>query len=168
MLAHVCYIIGFNQDSLPQSYWGLAFLVIILAVDIRLFPRYIASPESLKLAAPIGIYSLTISIMVLSAMLCLLRPQWSLSGAIAAILGAWLFFVSDNLLAYNRFVKPTPHSEFLVMSTYHLGQIAIIAGVILIRVFGIGSGGTRDWQLPPIDQAIPPIDQPHNPGRWWD
>ncbi len=130
-LAQLSYVIGFNQEALPEPLWILFCLAVILLVDSRLFPRYFNSPECQKMKLPVAVYSLVISLMVLSAMLCLMRPKWSLAGSGLATAGAWLFFISDNVLANNRFCKPIRHGGLLVMSTYHLGQIAIIGGVIL-------------------------------------
>jgi uncharacterized membrane protein YhhN len=42
--------------------------------------------------------------------------------------GAVLFFVSDSLLAWNRFVTPLPRGSLLVIVAYHVGQMALIAG----------------------------------------
>jgi uncharacterized membrane protein YhhN len=43
-----------------------------------------------------------------------------------AILGAVLFYASDGILGWNRFVQPLPHGRLAVMTTYHLGQIGLV------------------------------------------
>lgn len=45
--------------------------------------------------------------------------------------GGMLFFLSDTMLAYDRFVKPIPNGRLWVRITYHLGQILIISGAAL-------------------------------------
>ena len=44
----------------------------------------------------------------------------------AAIVGALLFYASDGILGWNRFVQPLPHGRLAVMTTYHLGQIGLV------------------------------------------
>jgi alkenylglycerophosphocholine/alkenylglycerophosphoethanolamine hydrolase len=43
-------------------------------------------------------------------------------------LGAASFFISDSILAWNKFVTPLSRASFKVMVTYHLGQILIALG----------------------------------------
>jgi uncharacterized membrane protein YhhN len=135
LLAHIFYIAGFNQGALSLN--PLALVVAVLAVGAfgfvfsRLRAGLVGSPAGRRMLLPVAIYSITISLMVVSAWLCLFRPAWPLNAALAAGVGALLFFCSDSVLAYNRFVRETPHHDLLVMSAYHLGQIAIIAGVVL-------------------------------------
>jgi len=141
LLAHVLYIVGFNQAPLVlQAPQALAVLALAAGAFGFVFGRlwsglaHIAGGRRMLL--PVIFYSVTISLMVVSAWLCLFRPAWPLNAALAAGLGALLFFCSDSLLAYNRFVKQTAHHDLLVMSAYHLGQIGIIAGVILAAANG--------------------------------
>jgi uncharacterized membrane protein YhhN len=84
-----------------------------------------------NMVGPIGVYVIALCLMVCSALLCLLRPEWVESAAWAVSVGAILFLVSDSLIAYNTFVAPTPHSDLVTMVTYHLAQFGIILGLIL-------------------------------------
>jgi uncharacterized membrane protein YhhN len=59
------------------------------------------------------------------------RPGWSVFAALSVSLGAVLFYSSDSILAWNRFVTPISHGRFKTMITYHLGQFGIILGAIL-------------------------------------
>jgi uncharacterized membrane protein YhhN len=83
-----------------------------------------------KLRAPVAVYSAIISLMVVSALATLARPYWLGRPAALASIGAVLFFVSDGLLAWHRFVAPVRYGKLLVIVSYHLGQMAIIAGVV--------------------------------------
>jgi uncharacterized membrane protein YhhN len=47
---------------------------------------------------------------------------------VLACLGAASFFMSDTLLAWNKFVTPISKGSLKVMVTYHLGQILIALG----------------------------------------
>jgi len=59
------------------------------------------------------------------------RPDWSSIAALFASLGAILFYASDSMLAWDRFVNPLSHARLKVMTTYHLGQIGILLGAML-------------------------------------
>ena len=43
-----------------------------------------------------------------------------------AIAGAVLFYASDGILGWNKFVQPVPHGRVAIMTTYHLGQIGLV------------------------------------------
>ena len=43
--------------------------------------------------------------------------------------GAVVFIASDGTLAFNRFVKPFPAAQAVVMSTYVLAQVLIAASI---------------------------------------
>jgi uncharacterized membrane protein YhhN len=59
------------------------------------------------------------------------RSGWQVQAALAVSLGAVLFFISDSILAWDRFVNPLSNARLKNMVTYHLGQIGIILGAIL-------------------------------------
>ena len=39
--------------------------------------------------------------------------------------GAFVFIISDSVLAINKFVVPVPHAADLIMTTYYSGQLLI-------------------------------------------
>lgn len=80
---------------------------------------------------PILVYSIMISLMVLSAMLKLTDVNWKAGAALLVSAGAFLFYISDIILAWNKFVAPLPHGRISNIAAYHLGQIALIAGVVM-------------------------------------
>ena len=49
---------------------------------------------------------------------------------VAPVVGA-LFFPSDSIRATKRFVRSRPYDEVAVIVTDHLGQLAIIWGVLM-------------------------------------
>jgi uncharacterized membrane protein YhhN len=79
---------------------------------------------------PIIIYGTVISLMLLSAMLKLTDITWNATAAALVSVGAFLFYISDIILAWNKFVSPIQHGRIYNIGAYHLGQIALIAGVI--------------------------------------
>jgi hypothetical protein len=56
--------------------------------------------------------------------------SWNASAAALVSLGAFFFYISDIILAWNKFVAPIQHGRIYNIGAYHLGQIALIAGVI--------------------------------------
>ena len=68
--------------------------------------------------------------MLLSAMLKLNDLTWNASAALLVSLGAFLFYISDIILAWNKFVSPIQHGRIYNIAAYHLGQILLIAGVV--------------------------------------
>jgi len=77
------------------------------------------------------IYAAVLSTMTASTALSLFKPSWPILAAAIVSLGGFLFLSSDMILAYDRFVKRLGFAHPLVMSTYHLAQFAIVAGVLL-------------------------------------
>jgi hypothetical protein len=69
--------------------------------------------------------------MVLTASRTLSNPAWVITHALLACLGALLFYLSDAVLAWNRFVSPVGRGHLIVMVMYHLGQIALVTGAAL-------------------------------------
>jgi len=64
-------------------------------------------------------------------MLKLTDLTWRAGAAILVSLGALLFYASDILLAWNKFVSPIKHGRMFNIGAYHLGQIGLIAGVVM-------------------------------------
>jgi uncharacterized membrane protein YhhN len=135
LAAHLCYLVGFNPAPLPPGWEKFLLLMGVAAAAVPLGRKILNGvgqhPETRALQLPVAVYSLVISLMLLSAALTLLRPDWPRPAAWMATSGAALFFASDSLLAWDRFVRPRQHARLLVMMTYHLGQFLLISGVLL-------------------------------------
>ncbi len=134
LFAHVAYVIGFNTPFPALSTWGfiLAFMIGISGVRvIRQIVAPLHSKGQVGLRIPILVYGLIISLMLLSAMLKLTDTSWQAGAALLVALGAFLFYLSDILLAWMKFVAPIQHGRIYNILTYHLGQIALIAGVVI-------------------------------------
>jgi uncharacterized membrane protein YhhN len=132
LLAHVAYIVGFNIDGLLLPVEALLVVPVGMA-GAWLFWRVsaaLAAKGRSKLRGPVAVYAAVISLMVVSAVTTLFRPYWIGTPAALASIGAVLFFVSDALLAWNRFISPVRHGKLLIIVAYHLGQMAIMAGAV--------------------------------------
>jgi len=134
LFAHVAYVIGFNIPLPVPSAWGIVFAVIISLGGTRIIRRILhalASKGQSNLRTPIIVYNLAILLMLLSAMMKLSDVTWDANAVVLVSVGAFLFYISDVILAWNKFVSPIQHGRIYNIVAYHLGQIALISGVIL-------------------------------------
>lgn len=134
LLAHLAYVVGFNLPLPALSSWGFLLSIMIGWGGVRLIRRVLsalAAKGQSRLRIPVIAYGLVISIMLLSAMLKLTDLSWSARASLLVSVGAMLFYLSDIILAWNKFVAPIQHGRIYNIGAYHLGQIAILAGVIL-------------------------------------
>jgi uncharacterized membrane protein YhhN len=135
LLAHVAYITGLNIP-LPQvsPLWSVGIALVLALTAARVLRRIISGilQKGLKrMVVPVGLYGVVITLMLLAAFLTLYNPDWNLSAAGLVALGATLFYFSDIILAWNKFVKPIKNGRLVNMILYHLGQFALVAGVVL-------------------------------------
>jgi uncharacterized membrane protein YhhN len=112
LLAHIAYIIDFEATVTWRAVW----FAIVLAVASPLSWRVIRCVGNVSLRVPVGVYMVVISLMVASAIA---------SGSALAAAGALLFFSSDAVIAWNRFVRPFAWAQPVIMVTYHIGQLAL-------------------------------------------
>lgn len=119
LLAHVAYIGGFwgGEDLSERALLvGAAATLAAGLVLGRIVVRG-AHARSPQFALPVFVYIIAISIMVISAV-GTMNP--------AAIAGAGLFYVSDTLIAWNRFVGAIAWAPVAIMITYHLAQGGLV------------------------------------------
>lgn len=135
LLAHVAYLIGFNQVAAPFNF-GIFMVAVTVglaaSVVLRLIrPGIILVPRGKRFLTAVMLYGATLTLMLLSALITLFRPEWQISHAIYAATGAALFFTSDSILAYDRFVRKLKHGQSYVHLTYHVGQMLLVTGAML-------------------------------------
>lgn len=134
LLAHLAYVIGFNIPLPGLTSWGLILAVMIGWGGVRVINRILsalAAKGQNRLRLPVIVYSAVISLMLLSAMIKLPDLTWGAGASLLVSLGALLFYLSDVVLAWNKFVTPIQHGRIYNIAAYHLGQIAIVTGAAL-------------------------------------
>ncbi len=134
LLAHIAYLVAFDPLRTPWGAPALMMAVQIVIMAVLLFRRLAAGWAANRIGRLrwlIFAYAGVISLMLLSATWVTLRAEWHPGAALLVSLGALSFYASDTLLAYNRFVRPVRHGTLLVRISYHLGQAAMAAGVVL-------------------------------------
>jgi uncharacterized membrane protein YhhN len=134
LFAHIFYLVGFTH-TLPPINLPAFILALVIGITAVQFYRQIAAAleasQKPALKLPVKFYITVISLMLFSALLTLLRPEWNFLPAMLASLGAMLFFLSDGFLAWDKFVSPFRHGDLMVIVNYHLGQILIILGAAI-------------------------------------
>ena len=134
LLAHIAYLVGFNVPF-PETLgvWAIGISIVISLSAVRLLRRLVEGVRTTqpKLVVPVIVYSVVITLMLLSAMLTLFRPEWKSTPAYLVSIGAFMFYLSDIILAWNRFVSPIKNGRMLNIGLYHLAQITIVVGVAM-------------------------------------
>lgn len=119
LVGHLCYIAGLQLRG-QDGVWFVVGLVIVLVAVMTIGRRIVRSvrqSDEPAMAVPVTAYVAVISFMLASAFG---------TRNIFAILGAGLFYASDALIAWTRFVTPKPWGRVAIMVTYHLGQIGLV------------------------------------------
>jgi len=134
-LVHMAYLVGFLTPIPSGGYIGVLALGLVIAGGATFVMRRITAAQIsrgvAKLARPTMFYGLLISLMLLSALWTLFRPDWGTRNAMLVSLGALLFYSSDLTNAWIRFVNPVRSGRVIVMITYHAGQMLLIVGLVL-------------------------------------
>ena len=133
LFAHISYITGFWQEIATTSAWSLILLMFLAMGASRLLWRIVGAMRAKgqnRLIIPVVVYGIVLSVMLYAAMSTMYDPVWKTNAALFVSLGAFLFWISDLILAWNKFVSPIKNGRVINMALYHLGQIGLIAGVI--------------------------------------
>jgi uncharacterized membrane protein YhhN len=122
LLTHLTYIALFLRNRKgTAAIRNWAVVAVIVAYSVTLSAWIVPSVGAL--AVPVILYIFAITAMVATAILARFERPWVVTGAI-------LFLISDSLLAVNKFKAPVPLRDYLVWSTYYLGQCGIALGFL--------------------------------------
>ena len=123
LLGHVAYIVGMHVEGVAGVRFMVGIVIVAAVVSVlgtRIL-RGVRAGSDPDLAGPVVAYMAVISAMVASAIGV---------GDPVLVVGAALFYVSDALIAWNRFVAETPHSRVAIMVTYHLAQVGLVLSLV--------------------------------------
>lgn len=120
-VAHIFYIVFFvrryirKDRVMTAKMKGYVMMLSICAAGLLalFFATVVPGAPAGVLRIGVCIYALIICTMLVAAML----QRSSLYA-----LGALLFVISDFILAWNKFVEPVPHRDYLVLGTYYAAQ----------------------------------------------
>lgn len=144
LLGHFTYLLIYGLliirgcetgQLVPIPGWAWVVMAAVLGGGLLLFYwaiiRRMPKPcPSRLLQAALYIYAISLaSVMIAGYLLAALFTDgsallWTLP------LGGTLFFISDFILAYNRFVRPVRLAHLWIMSTYHLAQFFLAVGFL--------------------------------------
>lgn len=125
LAAHIFYIVFFHKvrikENVKSNHWLLVIVVIYYAALISFLSPFLGD---MKL--PVRLYGIVISFMFMLAMHMLsiknkMAGRWM-------VLGAFLFVLSDSLLALNKFYQPFGSANILIMLTYGFAQFYLVKG----------------------------------------
>jgi uncharacterized membrane protein YhhN len=116
LAAHLCYIAAFVQQPDTQGAAAAAVLLLFGIGYFLLLRRGVVQSGGRGLLAAVACYVAVILTMVWRAWMTG-NPLW--------LLGAVLFMISDSILAWNRFVRPSLAAELSVMATYYAAQTVL-------------------------------------------
>jgi uncharacterized membrane protein YhhN len=124
LLAHLAYVAGMVQLDLHPP-WGAVIVLLAVAVVGRRILGAVRSDDP-SLAVPVTLYLVVISAMAIVAWAT--AQPW-------LIVAAMLFFASDAMLGWGRFVTPAPAEgatasvvgPLAVMISYHFAQACFVA-----------------------------------------
>ena len=112
-------------DIIPS---GLMSLAIVSIISIALLLYFIPKMECIT-ALPASIYCFFITIILWSAILQLQKNCSPVS--IGGVAGVAMLYVSNLLLAMNKWRKPFPRANTIIMALYYASHIIIIFSTIL-------------------------------------
>ena len=127
------WMVSLDEISLPslQIFLSLAIYGIILVVFYRVFkPLKDAASQQQKLWLAVQLYAWVLAGLVALGILFFLIQEPLLWGYTILPIGAFLFLVSDFLLAYDRFISSVKYGQLLVHVTYHLAQFSLAIGFV--------------------------------------
>lgn len=127
LVSHIFYIIGFNLDLPPVGMVVPLLLAALLDwVVLRRIVAGLRRSGGANLRLPVIVYGAVLSLTLVSGWTTWFRPGWTVTARIAATVGATLFYTSDLMLAWDRFVQQSRLLRVLVIVTYHLGQLGLV------------------------------------------
>ena len=122
LLGHLAYIAGFLYEprTLRASLIAVALVVVGAATLGRRLLTAARASDTPAVAGPVALYMTVISAMVVLG---------AGTGDAFAIAGATIFFTSDTLIAWDRFVAPFRGARPLIMATYHVAQALLVVSL---------------------------------------
>lgn len=123
LFAHIFYAAAFFKAG--EGEFKFASLAAFLIGLLILALNYAGVPDALKI--PVVVYAATISLMLCLALNFYLSKKTP--PALFALSGAFLFVVSDSILAFNKFTYEFSSAKIFILVTYFTAQWLIARSV---------------------------------------
>jgi uncharacterized membrane protein YhhN len=122
LIGHIFYVIAFVFVSdLGVLTWIGSILTIIIGVVIYRWLK----PHLGSMKVPVICYIVVISIMICGAWSMLGTSRFAVSGRVMVFAGATSFYISDILVARDRFLKNEFFNRLVGLPLYYAGQFLI-------------------------------------------
>ena len=123
LFGHIAYIVGLHVDGVDRTRATVGALLVLVALATvgRTVLRAVRAGDEPEMQGPVVAYMAVISLMVVSAVGV---------GHPAGVAGAALFYASDSLIAWNRFVRASRRGRLAVIVTYHLAQTGLVLSLL--------------------------------------
>jgi uncharacterized membrane protein YhhN len=130
LLGHLAYVWAFAHLVRP-AHWINPALALLVAAAVGIF--WWLRPRLGKLKGPVVAYIVVITSMLAGAWAVWLRSGLRPGLALAILLGALAFYLSDICVALDRFVRKEYLNRLLGLPLYYLGQFLLAWSVGLGR-----------------------------------
>lgn len=128
--AHLVFVAALLRDAWSEGWptgWGVYMSIAVVgAALLTVGWRIVSAAAAQRQGLIAGVYLVVISLMVLAA-----GVGSPTLGGWAALAGAIIFYASDGILAWRRYVLKTSRDSALVMIPYHLG-LFLLSGWALV------------------------------------
>jgi uncharacterized membrane protein YhhN len=119
-----------DRPAMHRWWWFVPFAVFWLMMMAYILPPIQAHPEKSLATIPVAVYS-----AILTSMAAFALMRWGRTGTASfwcAFLGAFIFVVSDTLIAINFLVltEPTHLAGFSIFLTYGIAEYLIAEGML--------------------------------------
>jgi uncharacterized membrane protein YhhN len=121
LLAHVAYAIIFLLMG-RTSRWDVLPTIVLFSLGIGFYRLIRTNLGSMQI--PVILYIVVISLMVSRAFSTLVSPRFNPSQGMMIALGALLFYISDLMIAGNRFWRPWRYHR-ISLGFYYSAQLLI-------------------------------------------
>jgi len=118
LIGHISYLAAFF--IIAQSFHIVAFLIVFTLSAF--FYGFLIRSVDKALKIPVALYFVVISLMVTGAFSLLgidLSPMQKMIIPAASI----LFYLSDSILAYDKFVRKIKGADYIILTIYYAAQL---------------------------------------------
>ena len=128
LIAHIFYTLTFFRTPGEFTFFRFKKFQLLIIILYGALTLYTVMPALGTMLLPVTLYSIVITGMVISALSRYGKVDDT--GYLLVFTGAFLFLISDSLIAFNRFGHPFKHAGIAIMVTYILAQFLIVEGMI--------------------------------------
>lgn len=141
-MGHIAYSSVISQKIVYANNLLIPFIITVTAfitVGITLFIFF--QPKLGNMLIPVVFYlGVLLLITCLSVLLLISKPS---TKHILLLIGSVLFFFSDTILAYGKFIGPVKNEHVMIMLTYAIAQFLIVISLSDINLLNLFKLGTK-------------------------